>query len=126
MYDVVSGYAILLDRMMIFRTGAPWTVLYLAGMQLGELVEVAAAKNPCPHSSFVVAVVHNGQACIQGPVKVLLSDSGNRKKVHETSIWGPRIADRLDVVKVRGSSWVLIGGMANHHGKKKAMVIWTS
>jgi hypothetical protein len=111
---------------MIFRTGAPLMELYSAGTQLGELVGVAAAKNPCPHSSFVAAVVHNDQACIRVLVMVLLNDFGNRMKEHETSIWGPRIAGRMEVVKARGSSWVSIAGRAIRHGKKKAMVILIS
>jgi hypothetical protein len=108
---------------MIFRTGAPLMELCSAGKQLGVLVEVAAAKNPCPRSSFVAAVVHNDQAYIQALVRVLLNGFDNRMKEHETSIWGPQIAGRMELVKVRGSSWVLIAGMANHHGKKTAMVI---
>jgi hypothetical protein len=60
--------------------------LYSAGKQLGELVEVVAARNPCPRSLFVAAVVHSDQACIRALVMVLLNDSGNRTKEHETSI----------------------------------------
>jgi hypothetical protein len=111
---------------MIFRTEAPEMELYSAGKRLDELVEAAAARNPCHRPSIVAAVVHNDQACIQALVRVLLNGSDNRMKEHETSIWGPRIADRMDLVKVRGSSWVLIVGRANRHGKKTAMVIWIS
>jgi hypothetical protein len=32
----------------------------------------------------------------------------------------------MEMVKVRGLSWVSIAGMANHHGTKKAMVISAS
>lgn len=100
--------------------------LYSADKQFGELAEVAVARNPCPRSSFVAAVVHNDQACIQALERVLLNGFDNRMKEHETSIWGPQIAGRTEVVKVRGWSWVLVVGTANRRGKKKAMVILTS